>query len=197
MTYAKTKNYSKRIFSVVKYAVIIVAVFFAALNTPVLGDFIKKSFYDRVQRMFFYQNFGGAAGSSERLAIIKYGFTLNTTYAFGTGVGATRWIGDKSYGFSHFGINSMGSYLIIGGIWFFILYTLLYTEIYYKMFVFTRKENKIVLRAVIFLLVIIFTIYTTLFNDARTAILLGMIAIVFRPMIKTKQNVVSKESVKK
>lgn len=179
----RNKNISKRIIKILKYSLLIIILLIIALNLPVLGDYIRVSVFDKIQRVLFYDSFGGASGGSERLAIIRYAFLRKSTMEFGTGIGATQWIQANSYGFLHFGINSMGSYILIGGLWFYIVYTVLYSEIYSSLFSANSKRKQYTMKIVITLIVVIFTLYTTIYNDARTAILIGLIAVVIKPML--------------
>ena len=183
----RNRDLAKKIIRIFSYCMLIVILFIIALNLPVLGDHIRVSVLDKIQRVLFYDSFGGASGGSERLAIIRYALALKSTMLFGTGVGATQWIQANSYGFVHFGINSMGSYILIGGIWFYISYTLLFAEIYYSLFISSNREKQYTMKIIIIGIVIIFSLYTTIFNDARTALLIGLIAVVIKPMLKGKK----------
>lgn len=177
------KDLVKRIAKIWKYLLIVIILFIVALNIPVLGDYIKETVVEKIQRVLFYDSYGGASGGSERLAIIRYGLSKKSTMGFGTGAGATKWIQGNTFGFDHFGINSMGSYIIIAGIWFYITYTLLYSEIYYDLLSNMSKKKNYFMKLIIFVVVVIFSIYTTIYNDARTALLVGFISVVIKSML--------------
>lgn len=174
-------NLVRKLMAIVKYILLMIAVLVIALYLPVLGDYIRENVFDKIQRFFFYDSFGGASGGSERLAIVRYALRLKSTWMFGTGVGATRWF-ERAYGFAHFGLSSIGSYILLGGFWFYLIYTLTYVEIYYSMFAVKIEEKNFMMKLILFFIVVILTLYTTLYNDARTAILVGLIAVVIRPM---------------
>ncbi len=190
---SRYKNLSKKLWKIFKYVILIVAILLIALNLPVLGDYIRSAVFDRIQRMLYWDSFGGASGSSERLAIIKYAFMLDSTWKFGTGVAATQWIQARTFGFVHFGINSIGSYILVGGLWFYIAYTLLYSELYYSLVSMMKKEQKIILKLIIVGIVVVFTLYTTIYNDARTSLMVGLIAAVIRFISDPEEIIKSKE----
>lgn len=182
----RDSNLVRRIMAIVKYILLIMVIFVIVLYLPVLGDYIRKIVFDKIQRFFFYESFGGASGGNERLAIVRYAFQLKSTWAFGTGVGATQWF-ERAYGFAHFGINSMGSYILLGGLWFYLIYTSIYTAVYYSMFAINKTEKSFMMKLIVFAVVIFFSMYTTIFNDARTAIIVGLIAVVIRPLLERRQ----------
>lgn len=157
------------------YIVIGLIIAAAFYNIPSLNAYINEVVSDRLYRIFYYNQIpGGAAGSSERLAIIEYAFKLPSSFCLGTGVGASQWIQAGQFGFAHFGINSAGSYILLGGFWFYLSYVLLYVYMYNRILIGKLKAN--VWGIVMLLgLVIFFSVYTTLFNDARTVMTLVLI----------------------
>lgn len=167
------------------YIIIIFFVSLVLFNIPSLNEYINSVVSDRIYRLFNYNRIsGGASGSSERLAIIEYAISQPSTFLLGKGVGSTMWIQANRFGFAHFGINSIGSYMLMGGVWFFLTYVMFYAYAYYRMIINgVGKSYKLVVA--VFGLVIFFTIYTTLFNDARTVFGLGIIVSLIKMLFPT------------
>lgn len=59
-----------------------------------------------------------ANGSGERIAMIKYALSNNSTFIFGTGLATTGFYTEYYLGFHHFGQADLGTLLNLGGIYF-------------------------------------------------------------------------------
>lgn len=101
-----------------------------------------------------------ATGTEERFGILAAAFSIPSTWLFGEGVAAHRWISPGYLGFPHFGQADAGVVLILGGIWFALVYVGLYLRAFLAMaridFV-EGKAKKSLLLAVFFLLVLVYT----------------------------------------
>ena len=67
-------------------------------------------------------------GSAERFAMVTYYLTNDTNKLFGVGIGSMRWKEQLGFGFLHFGQSDMGPFLLIGGLVFVVLLTLIFAN---------------------------------------------------------------------
>ena len=187
--YLSTQSNQKlmiRTISYVKYMIIFLILLWIIFSIPEMKEYFNSTVINRIQRLFSIGKYKHASGygSNERTAIVKYAFTKPTTWNFGIGLGGSKLIESGGFGFAHFGISSMGSYLVVAGFWFYIVYAMLYARVYFGIVGIYKGKEVIVLKCVSLLIVVLLTLYTTIFNDARTAILVGFIFSLFRSIIK-------------
>lgn len=171
----KDRNFIRKAVYVLEYVAVAIIAVVILYNIPSLNAFINDTVIDRLYRMFYYnQVSGGASGSSERFAIIEYALSQSSSFLFGTGVGSAQWIQAGQFGFAHFGINSAGSYIILGGVWFYLAYIVLYVHMFRRLLNQNFKSGTIATVGLV-VIIIFFSIYTTLFNDARSVVSLILI----------------------
>lgn len=174
------KGTVKKITKFFKYMLILMIAIILFFNISATKDVLNKYLRNRVEAMLHF-NSVGMTGSNERLYQVRYGLLNSFGWMIGKGFGTAKLVQANAHGFMHFGICSMGAYIILLGIWFFLAYTLLYTKLFYDIVNAGGKKNGW-LFFTIFGVIIIFTLYLSVFNDARSIILLGFYAIAFRYM---------------
>lgn len=184
MTSLTEKIYKKiqKLFSYIIISVIGVIAFF---NIPATKAVLDKFLRNRVEAMLHF-NEVGMTGSNERFYQVQYGLSHKFGWFLGEGFGTAKMVQANGHGFLHFGISSMGAYIILAGIWFFILYTLLYSKLLYGI-VNEKKYSNMIMYFAVFAIILFFSVYLPVYNDARSVILIGFYAVVFRYMNFTKK----------
>lgn len=126
-----------------------------------------NSVLKRLSRVIFF-DFSNIAGSNERLAIPLVALAKGNGWLFGQGLGAWMWHKGNYFGFKHFGLSSIGSFIMLGGIWFYLLYTYLFT--YLSSF----KKNKW-FQILFFILLILVSAYSNVYTSAVSLFWIFMI----------------------
>ena len=117
-------------------------------------------------------------GSAERVYAVIHAFTKYHAFGFGYGVGTCYWQAGNAFGFSHFGLADMGSFLCLSGVWFTVLILYVYTSCFWDL---THSKNivtKLLTTAVILILFFysqIITSNTLCFNLIYIMLVLGLV----------------------
>ena len=160
-----------------KYIVMICMGAVILLSIPVSQDYIINVFFDKIGRITQFK-ISDVNGSNERLAIVAY--ALQNGYGMtGIGLGTHCWLGsvEENYlGFAHFGLNSISSFIMLGGIPFYSIWVLIYSWLLWKLNL--DERGKIWFVAII-LIVIVSSIYTVIFTSYVSAIWLALSIVVF------------------
>ncbi|MCR1840681.1 hypothetical protein [Murimonas intestini] len=180
----KEPDYRSKILHIIKYLVLFILIILVAFSIPTLREFIEDTVQKRLVRGFSYKSIG-AYGSNERLAIVDYAIHKKSTWLFGLGIGAAKWVESDVFGFAHFGISSMGSYILLSGLWFYLVYVIGYSYGCYKI-IFSDHKNRFAVYLVLVGLVIFLSNYTALFNNARITFLLMLIIATAKMTVDTK-----------
>lgn len=120
---SKNKNLVKKIMSYSKYIVLGILVIIILLSIPSINKYVNEDIAVRVYDTFFKVD-SNAKGSAERVAILRVFLERGYGLSLGLGVGKFDWTtsyNELVLGFSHFGISSMSSFIVLGGIWLYIL----------------------------------------------------------------------------
>lgn len=165
------------------YVLLMIIALIAFLNIPATKAVLDKYLRNRIEVMIHFQS-SGMTGSNERLYQVQYGLSQLEGWIVGKGFGTAKLIQADAYGFLHFGISSMGGYIILLGIWFFLLYTLMYSTILTRMATYSHGKN--IIHMISFVVMILFAMYISVYNDARSVILIGLYSIIFRYMAYRK-----------
>lgn len=150
------------------------------IRTAFFQNYIARVFKNRVEVMFKYQTVE-MTGSNERLHIVRNALEHDWGWGIGKGLGVSKLVQGGFMGFPHFGLSSVGAYITLGGLWFYLLFTLLYTIIFYKIVNVRKKTNKKLL-ILIYAVMVVFSFYTNIYSDARSVIMLAILAVLFRKM---------------
>ncbi len=117
-----------------------------------------------------------ANGSGERIAILAYAAKMPSTWLAGTGFGSSFLFQANYHGFRHFGQGDLGSFLILGGLWYTILSFAYYFTIARRLMHGHRKKSNLILSVGFFLLLSCIMLYTQAFT--RADFMLGVMLIV-------------------
>lgn len=174
------RNTGSKILKILKYIMPIIILIIFAMQIPSISDYIDKKVIGRMERMFRY-NYTGILGSNVRIAAFVYSFTNGKGWTLGYGVGTWPFAEGVTegffHGFSNFGLNSMSTYLMLGGIWLYIASVALFAHFLYMAF---YKKNRTGGYYVICIgVTILFTFYTVLFNSLQSMLWLMMTFISF------------------
>lgn len=174
------KNIGTKFLKTMKYVVPILILLAIVVQIPAIKGFIDEKVISRIDRMIHYSS-TGVLGSNVRTAAVTYAFTSGKGWALGYGVGtwpfAEGAIDEVFHGFTNFGLNSMSTFLMLGGIWLYLSAVLLFSHYLYM-----ACYRKVKTRGYIFIcigIVVLFTFYTVLFNSFQTMLWLMMTFIVF------------------
>lgn len=107
-------------------------------------------------------------GSDERFQIIPYAFSLSSTLLLGEGFGAADLYEAGYHGFIHFGQSDFGSISILGGIWTYIFFVLVYT--FGSSTRLKSNNHKSLCMVLLILFTFAATVYTQVFSQVRIAI---------------------------
>lgn len=128
--------------------------------SPTLTDEGSKSYYQ-------------IAGSNEIFAIVFNALSSASGWLFGKGFGTADFGGCSCFGYGSFGLSSIGSFIMIGGIWFYLLFTYHMTkELQYLVNNRTRVDF---LGIIIFGVVCVCSAYTILYTSFVSIFWFGMI----------------------
>ncbi len=180
------RNISQRIAKYSLYIIIAVVLIGVVLAIPSIRNYIQESFFDRLNRVLVFEALQ-TNGSNERLAIPYYALSHSWGWHFGKGFGAWRLHLGGYLGFRHFGLSSVGSFITLGGFWFYIFYTSSYASILKA--ICAVEENKSKLWIVCMIVVIILTMYTILYSSTVCSLWIAMTFLMFGKMyqkIKTE-----------
>lgn len=184
-TFFLTTAADKKMLKIVGYVMLTFIAIVLFLNFPATKAVLDKFLRNRVEVMIHFQS-SGMTGSNERLYQIQYGLSQPMCWLFGKGFGTAKLIQADAHGFLHFGICSMGGYIILLGVWFFMLYTLMYSKMLTQLTVY--KSGKKIISVTSYIVMIIFAMYISIYNDARSVVLIGLYGILFRYMAYKKEN---------
>lgn len=152
---------------------------------PGIGEYIQSELFNRISNIFLF-DVSLANGSNERLAIPMYALINGFGWMFGSGFGSWGIHLGGFLNFNHFGLNSAGSFIALGGIWFYISYCSLYAstlkEICYRN---VAKGN---LWFVSMVVIVGLSVYTTIFTSAVSVVWLALTFSIFGEMKKEIMN---------
>ena len=105
-------------------------------------------------------------GSVERVTIVIDAMKQGFGWKLGKGIGAWNIIGGEYAGFLHFGLNSMGSFIYLLGIWGYLIVTIVYTYSLSHM----RSCNKSLSLIMTFIVVNLLCFYTMVLTATHVII---------------------------
>ena len=126
------------------------------------------AFRDIVELMIVKINEGmqynSVVGGGERFGIIFYALNGNVNKAVGEGIGKYYWQQEYAFGYSHYGISDMGTFLCLGGC---ILVILLLIFVYVNM---EDVFQNFIVSISILIMVLFLMVYTQLFTASSATI---------------------------
>ena len=172
----KISNRLTQVIIVLGFLPVILALLYN-LNNGIKVFFDRNFFrlFAKISKSLFLGN--TVSGSTERVAIIVYALERPSTWLFGDGVSSAGFYQSGLHGFNHFGQASIGSLLILTGIW----YTTLITILYWKLFktVAENKRNHRVSIGIVLLLIVLM-IYSQCITRTNIMTTLLLIMLTFR-----------------
>ncbi len=169
-----------KIMGMLKYICPVLLLLLIVSQFPSIKSFIYDKVIGRLDRMINF-NSTGVLGSNVRIASVIYAFNEGKGWLFGYGVGtwpfAEGTIDEYFHGFSNFGLNSMSTYIMLGGIWLYLATTCLFAR-YLHMATYGRKKSGSYFIICLFV-IIVFSFYTVIFNSFQSMLWLMMTFIVF------------------
>lgn len=152
-----------------KYGLFFCVLLFTILMIPATRDFINEYVIIRLKMVFnvnseIYQ----INGSNERLAIVLDALSSSSGWLFGKGIGSASYGGGDFWGYAHFGLSSIGAFIMTGGIWFYLFYTLYFANAFSLLI--GSKRNAKVIFMISALLIVVYSIYTIIYTSFVTTI---------------------------
>lgn len=174
------KKIGKKILRMMKYIIPIIILTIIILQIPAISAFVDEKVIGRIERMIHY-SLTGVLGSNVRVAALVYSLTDGRGWTVGYGVGAWPFAEGATqelfHGFSNFGLNSMSTFFMLGGIWLYIASVLLFARYLYMASYRTKKTQCYIF--VCIGIVVLFTFYTVLFNSLQSMLWLMMTFVIF------------------
>lgn len=176
-TKSKAKNV---VLKLLKYIGLAIAAIIIIYSIPSIRSYMSTTVFSKMMGMFANRKSSSVRGSAERLAIVFYGLKNGWGWFLGKGIGFRKWHAQSVFVFHHFGMNSIGSFVNLMGIWFYLSYSCMYAELLMNLVLISggRKitRNKIdIYRIIMIGLIVVLSIYTYVFTEIRTNILLAFI----------------------
>ena len=173
-----------------KYSLLIIVVIALLLTIEPVSGFISEKVFRKAETMLkFRSTTAEIRGSNERIAIAAYGFSNGWGWGLGKGIGYLKWQAQNAFGFDHFGISSIGSFINLTGIWFYLCMCFLYTSVWSAISETCRRiKGKVMNFWLLFANVIMMTIYVFVFTEIRTNISLILILVILYSTKKKADN---------
>ncbi len=150
---------TKMVLSIISIVVVATII----MHIPSINNYIKNDLLSRIDSVMNASS-SDALGGNERLAIVEYSFNKGFGWKYGLGIGAWPFTKPDFLGFPHFGLSSIGSFIALGGLPFYIITILLYTFILLPKKG-SQQTNKIDM-LIIMMLMVILSIYTAIFTGS-------------------------------
>lgn len=169
----KNENVSKKIIRTFNLLIIIVVLLPMIYSIPTIKSFIDNVLIKKISSTVFFEN-SYINGSNERLAIAYKALEEKIGWKFGLGLGSSFWVSNQSfYEFEHFGLSSIGSFIYLGGIWFYLFITLMYIYMFFKVWHIEMKPTTSYVVLLSFFMIFVSS-YSTIYTFSLTMIWLTM-----------------------
>ena len=124
---------------------------------------------DVIERLIEIINFKNTtiAGSNERFAIIQYVLDNGKAWKFGYGIGSMGFGKGGNLGFAHFGLNDAGSIIAICGLFFYVMWNVMYSNIFFYSML---KDKNRIQYFVILIYFVVMSLYANPFCSATMVI---------------------------
>ena len=159
----KTRYFSTRLLKILKIVFSCLTLLIILWIIPSTRDYILKVF-ERIQHFIDAINMT-TTGGYERVAILEYTLRSDWAWRLGKGLGYVEIIesGEKVFGFTHFGLNSTSTFITMGGVWFYMLYCVLFS--FESTYIYDREATVSGSVLVIFILFLFYTFYSPVFSS--------------------------------
>lgn len=161
----------KKIINILTYTIISFCILLIIYKIPVINEFINNTLLTRISLVF--DDNQNALGSNERLAI--YYYSLNNSNGWKMGNGISSWPFDQPnyMGFVHFGLSSIGTITMLGGIWLYIYMLFYYSRIFLGKV--KWNEKSIIIYLINILILVILSIFTVILTSGILIFWLALI----------------------
>lgn len=161
----------KKIIKILTYTIISFCILLIIYKIPVINEFINNTLLTRISLVF--DDNQNALGSNERLAI--YYYSLNNSNGWKMGNGISSWPFDQPnyMGFVHFGLSSIGTITMLGGIWLYIYMLFYYSRIFLGKV--KWNEKSIIIYLINILILVILSIFTVILTSGILIFWLALI----------------------
>lgn len=177
-------NISQKMIKYGKYIVFVLLLAGVLLVIPVTREYIRNVFFSKLNKVLVFEALT-TNGSNERLAIPSYALSHLWGWLFGKGFGAWKLQLGGYMGFRHFGLSSVGSFITLGGIWFYLAYCSFYACMLKRMCANRKQRGRIWI--VCMLVVVFLTFYTVFFSSVVSSLWIAMSFMVYGEMHKRIQ----------
>ena len=162
----------RRLFKYSKYIMLFIVVIVILQSNPFIKKILNEQVFTKISRIVFYHKADSVYGGNERLEIINYAVRERSTWLIGKGIGSSAWIEVGAFGFGHYGLSSMGAFLVQMGIWFTTIYIILYS--YMSSIMINRMDNTKMSRPRISIIIIFIisalAVYSPIFTSYTSSI---------------------------
>ena len=155
------KKVSKKIIWVIIFFLLIVFMF--VFLSSYIEKFLEPVIY-KLNITIESMNNKNAYGGNERLAIFFNALQEHNGWKFGESFGGTYLNESGAFGFAHFGLSNIGSFTMLGGIWFYLMICYIYTNMLMKI----SNSKNVFLSILIFAMLILDSAYSDIFISSTS-----------------------------
>lgn len=144
---------------------------------PSVSEFVEERVIQAAIKLAS-QGSVGSRGSIERLTIAMDALKGGQGFLFGDGLGTSsvsEWISGSYRGYRHFGMSSMGNFITLGGVWFYLCFSLFYVRV--LVLCLNYKKNRGMCWLFSLGAIMGLTIYTVLFENMTSTLWVCLIFI--------------------
>lgn len=176
-----SRNISQWIVQYGKYILLVIIIIGLVFAIPTIRKYIMESIINRLNKVLVFETLQ-TNGSNERFAIPLYALKNGWGWRLGKGFGAWGLHLGGYMGFGHFGLNSISSFITLGGIWFYIAYSSFYASVLKALCGVRKNGSKLWIAGMI--AVVVLTSYTILFSSVVCSVWFTMTFLIFGQMYK-------------
>jgi hypothetical protein len=169
--YWKGNTISRRMQNLIISIACALFAFAIAIQIPIISE-LFESLTNSIGRVLNVR-YSNAGGGNERLSIFIYAMLQGNGRYTGIGLGRYNWTQGDIGIFTHFGLSSIGSFTLLGGIWYYLTICLLYTFSSIK--VFSKRKRQRGSSLFFLVIIILISIYSNIFTSMVSTIWILMI----------------------
>ncbi len=159
--FVKKNNIVIKFVKILSYTLLIFIVLSLLIKIPAVNNLYYNLSKTINSLISFNSN---AYGSSERLLIFVNSLQNGFGWGFGKGFGAWSLDSPNYLGFTHFGISSIGTIVTLCGIWFYSILVLFWASVFSSIRI--SKNRKLIINLLNIIILVVMSIYTTIFTDS-------------------------------
>lgn len=147
---------SKKIILISSFFLVIT--FLLVFLLPYIEKILEPAIY-KLKLTIESTNNKNAYGGNERLAIFFNALQEHNGWKFGESFGETCFNESGAFGFAHFGLSNIGSFTMLGGIWFYFMICYIYTIMLKKV----SNSKSFFANVLIFAVLVLYSAYSDIF----------------------------------